>query len=454
MNKPTPPLITKSGNFNDIQVSNLQSSNGLNTGGATISLNNLGFFENSVTQQTSNGTLSSLAAVLKSYGLIGWLQQGLKLLGTGATGAAQQGYSVALSSDGNTLAIGGSEDNSSVGAVWVFTRTEGVWSQQGSKLTGTGYSGTSYQGRSLSLSADGNTMAVGGSFDNSAAGAVWIFSRSGSTWSQVGSKLVGTGAIGASQQGYSVSLSSDGTTLAVGGYIDNSNIGAVWIFTKSGSTWSQQGSKLVGTGATGAAKQGISVGLSSDGNTLVFGGRSDNSNVGAVWVFTRSGSTWSQQGSKLVGTDYVGYPIQGCSISLSADGNTLVSGGTSDNTTVGAAWVFTRTAGVWSQEGPKLVGTGATGDAYRGPVSISDDGNTIILAGSEDSSGIGAFWIFKKTNGVWVQQGLKLVGSGYQGGSYQGTGYNGIAISGDGYTIATGGPYDNSDEGATWVFYY
>ncbi len=451
MNKPTPPLITKSGNFNDILVSNLQSSNGLNTGGATISQNNLGFFENSVTQQTSNGTLSSLAALLKSYGLIGWLQQGSKLIGSGATGTAKQGSAVALSSDGNTLAIGGQIDNSNLGAVWIFTRTSGVWSQQGSKLVGTGYANEPQQGFSLSLSSDGNTLAVGGPFDNTNIGAVWIFTRSGSTWSQQGSKLVGTGYTNQPAQGYSVSLSSDGNTLAVGGLSDNTNIGAVWIFTRSGTTWSQQGSKLIGTGYTGTPRQGSSVSLNSDGNTLVIGGRSDTTSIGAIWVFTRSGSTWSQQGSKLVGTGYIGQSLQGYSVSLSSDGDTIIVGGTDDNTSVGAAWVFTRTSSVWSQEGTKLVGTGYTGDCYQGVVSLSSDGNTFVISGYGDNYDVGATWIFKKTNGVWIQQGLKIVGSEAQGESLQGIS---ISISGDGCTIAIGGPYDNSNIGAAWIFDY
>ncbi|MFX4589172.1 hypothetical protein ABTB15_19525, partial [Acinetobacter baumannii] len=89
----------------------------------------------------------------------------------------------------------------------------------------------------------------------------------------------------------------------------------------SGGSWSQQGSKLVGTGAVGNANQGRSVSLSADGNTAIVGGYGDNGGAGAAWVFTRSGGSWSQQGSKLVGTGAVGNAQQGVSVSLSADGN-------------------------------------------------------------------------------------------------------------------------------------
>jgi hypothetical protein len=76
----------------------------------------------------------------------------------------------------------------------------------------------------------------------------------------------------------------------VGGYSDSSFAGAAWVFTRSSGVWSQQGSKLVGTGALGSAEQGYSVALSADGNTAIVGGPSDSSSVGATWVFTRSGT--------------------------------------------------------------------------------------------------------------------------------------------------------------------
>jgi FG-GAP repeat len=123
--------------------------------------------------------------------------------------------------------------------------------------------------------------------------------------------------------------------------------------------FTQQGPKLVGTGAVGNANQGWSVGVSADGNTAIVGGPWDNVNggAGAAWVFTRSGGVWTQQGSKLVGTDGIG-ALQGYSVALSGDGNTAIVGGPWDNDTAGAAWVFTRSNGVWIQQGSKMVGTG------------------------------------------------------------------------------------------------
>jgi hypothetical protein len=106
--------------------------------------------------------------------------------------------------------------------------------------------------------------------------------------------------------------------------------------------FSQQGPKLVGTGAVGNAYQGGSVSLSADGNTAIVGGFGDNDNnyAGAAWVWTRSGGIWIQQGTKLVGSGNVGQAQQGISVSLSADGSTALVGGPYDNITVGAACVF------------------------------------------------------------------------------------------------------------------
>ena len=120
-------------------------------------------------------------------------------------------------------------------------------------------------------------------------------------------------------------------------------MGVIWIFTRSNGSWSQQGEKLVGTGSIGASGQycPISVSLSADGNTAIVGYMGDDSFIGAVWVYTRSNGVWSQQGEKLVGTGAIGNANQGGSVSISADGNTVIVGGSGDDNAKGAAWIFT-----------------------------------------------------------------------------------------------------------------
>jgi hypothetical protein len=276
-----------------------------------------------------------------------WSQQA-KLVGTGAIGPASQG-SVSLSGDGNTAIVGGFRDNSNAGAAWVYTRSGGVWSQQAT-LVGTGAEGAATQGFSVSLAGDGDTAIVGGPgviVDSKlAAGAAWVYSRSGGVWNQQ-AKLVGAGAIGAAGQGNSVSLAGDGNTAIVGGIFDNHGdaffgVGAAWVYTRSGGTWSQQ-AKLVGTGALGLARQGTSVSLAGDGNTAIVGGPDDNSSAGAAWVYARSGGVWSQQ-AKLVGTGALDHAQQGASVSLSRDGNTAIVGGPGDilHPDAAAVWVYAK----------------------------------------------------------------------------------------------------------------
>jgi hypothetical protein len=235
-----------------------------------------------------------------------WAQQGSKLVGTDAAGSSLQGRSIALSADGNTALVGGVADNGYVGAAWVYTRSNGVWAQQGSKLVGSGAVGTSYQGVSVALSADGNSAIVGGYVDAAGVGAAWIYARSrDGVWAQQGSKLVGTGAGAAAEQGYSVALSPNGNTAIVGAPTDTGHAGAAWVYTRGrNGMWAQQGSKLVGTGAGPAAQQGYSVALSADGNTALVGGPFDNGNLGAAWVFVHGAIVPPIGGSRVRGLDH------------------------------------------------------------------------------------------------------------------------------------------------------
>jgi hypothetical protein len=401
-----------------------------------------------------------------------FVQQGGKLTGSGAITNPYLAFgdSVALSSDGNTALIGGPEDNASVGAAWVFTRSGSTWTQQGAKLTGAGGVGAGYFGSSVALSSDGNTALIGGDRDSTAVGAVWVFTRSGSTWAQQGGKLTGGGEVGYEDfelgkvNGYfgaSVALSADGDTALIGGPDDNA-LGATWVFTRSGSTWTQQGGKLTGgeenpgPGFASGEAFGLSVALSADGNTALIGGgcRCGNS-AGAAWVFTRSGSTWTQQGRKLTTEPLAQF---GASVALSADGSTAliggIFGGSPGSRGPGAAWVFTRSGSTWTQQGEKLTGSGESeilGAEFGASVALSADGNTALIGGPFDGDFIGAAWEFTRSGSTWTQQGEKLTGSGevgvhepYFGGS--------VALSADAKTALIGGPTDNSDVGAAWVF--
>jgi hypothetical protein len=289
---------------------------------------------------------------------------------------------------------------------------------------------------------------------------------------QHGLKLVGMATMGSSNHGMSVALSADGNTAIVGAPGPNNAdrnkspsaepAGVAWVFTHTGGTWSKQPNKLVGSSnesGGGLWSQGTAVAVSADGNTAIVGGPSDNRTTGAAWVFTRNGGVWTQQGDKLVGTYRPGesaLPLgQGMSVALSGDGNTAIIGGWRTE----GAWVFTRSGGVWKQQGNKLVGTDAAGARQGMSVALSGDGNTAIVGGWSDNHKTGAAWVFIRKNGVWTQQGKKFVGASAEGSAHQSTS---VALSADGDTAIVGGPGDNRSSrsvpyglgaaGAAWVF--
>ena len=391
------------------------------------------------------------AALLASRSAFAQLsQEGPKLVGSGVTGNAVQGFSVAVSADGNTAIVGAPADNNFAGAAWIWTRAGGVWTQQGAKLVGSGaVGGGEQQGSSVALSADGNTAIVGGPADDNFIGAAWIWTRAGGVWTQQGSKLVGSGAVGDAVQGQAVALSADGNTALVGGYNDDSGAGAVWVWTRSAALWTQQGAKLVAAGATGPAEQGTSVAIAADGNTAVVGGSADDNFIGAAWIWTRAGGVWTQRGAKLVGSDGVGGPNQGWAVSVSDDGTTIIVGAPGDNSGAGAAWVWTTSGATWIQQGSKLVGSGGSSANQGTSVSMAGDGNTAIVGGAGDNGGEGATWAWTRSAGLWTQRGSRMVGTGASGAAQQGWS---AALSGDGITAVVGGFADNSGIGAAWIF--
>ena len=382
------------------------------------------------------------------------IQQGEKLVGTGNVGNATQGYSVAISADGNTAVVGGFSDNNFQGAAWIFTRSGQTWSQQGAKLVVTGNEGPARVGQSVAISEDGNTVLLGGHADNNNQGAAWVFTRSGTTWTQQGNKLVGSNNIGAARQGFSVSLSANGNVALIGGYGDNNFQGAAWVFNRTAGVWSQ-GFKLIGSGNAGQAWQGYSVALSGNGYRAVVGGYNDNNGVGAVWVFNNFGiADWMQSGNKLVGASTsTSGQYQGISVAISADGNTIASGGAADNHGVGGAWVFRRSDGpfgTWSEEGTKLVASDHIGQSNQGmSVALSANGNILVVGGRYDDTNKGGAWTYRRNGTTWTQQGNKLLGTGAVGASQQGFA---VAISADATTAIVGGPSDNGGRGAAWIF--
>ncbi|MGH3054400.1 MAG: T9SS type A sorting domain-containing protein, partial [Gaiellaceae bacterium] len=195
-----------------------------------------------------------------------------------------------------------------------------------------------------------------------------------------------TGAVGAAEQGASVSIAGDGNTAIVGGFADNANVGAAWVFTRNAGVWSQQGGKLVGTGPFGTAYQGYSVAVSGDGSTALLGAFGDNSSAGATWAFKRRAGVWSQQGVKLVGTGASNPANQGAAVSLSADGNVGIVGGYGDNFLAGAAWLFVNAS-------PTIVGINDVPNDQGGHVNLRW---TASLLDNAPGNPIDQYWIWRQ----------------------------------------------------------
>jgi hypothetical protein len=382
-----------------------------------------------------------------------FLQQA-KLASAEVTELADQGWSVAISADGSTALVGSPYYDGFTGAAWVYVRSGSGWMEQ-AKLVGKGVSGNVQGGYSVAISANGDTALIGGKAFESGMGAAWVFTRSGSTWEE-SAKLVGKEPSGNAEQGDSVALSADGETALVGGYKDGSGVGAAWVFTGSGSTWTQQGKKLVGKHGVEIGLQGWSVALSSDGGTALIGGpkaegEKGEREAGAAWVFTRSGSTWSEQAKLPQGSGTGLETGQGQSVALSGDGDTALVGGPGYEHDIGGAWAYVRSGEKWEQQGPPLQGNDAgtlEADLEGEGVALSEDGNTALIGGPDDDVSLGAAWAFVRAGSSWSEQ-EKLVGTGAVVPSDQG---DAVALSADGGTALVGGPGDDGEQGATWVF--
>ena len=308
--------------------------------------------------------------------------------------------------------------------------------------------GTPAFGISMALSGDEQTLIVGGNTDNSNSGAAWIFTNNNNgTFSQYGLKLTPSDNIGKESLGTSVGISSNGQTVVIGGPNDNTNVGAVWIFNNISGIWTQTGSKLVPSDNIGTDHIGISVAMSSDGNTLLISGSGDNTNVGAVWIFNNVAGTWTQNGNKLLASDETGAAQFGTSVALSADGNTALIGGYEDNTGVGAVWIFKNNAGTWSQYGSKLI---PIYDTAR--LAVTTYGNSCNLSPDGHIAAIGTFLQRVDTGRVFIVGNVNPTGNWRQSGvSFLPTGTKGFCTDSVIVTpnILLGSDYNNND---VWVY--
>ena len=303
------------------------------------------------------------------------------------------GYSVDISSD-TVVAGAWAEDTggSNAGAAYVFTRSGTSWSQQ-AKLVSSDIAASDKFGYSVAI--DGDTMVAGATGEDTganAAGSAYVFTRSGTTWSQQ-AKLQASDAQAGDYLGWSVGI--DGDTIVVGAFGEDtggSDAGAAYVFTRSGTTWSQQ-AKLVASDAGANDQFGRAVSISSD--TVVVGASLEDAggtDTGAVYVFTRSGTSWSQQ-AKLVAGSPNGLDEFGISVDI--DGDSVIMGATKEDTgsqDTGAVYIFTRSGTTWSQQ--KLLKASDVPAYKRFGWAAAIDGNTAVGTSKLIDSHTGAAYTF------------------------------------------------------------
>jgi len=317
-----------------------------------------------------------------------WSQLGADIDGEAASDSS--GWSVSLSDDGTRVAIGAPNNDgsfSNAGHVRVYELRSGAWVQLGADIDGEAAS--DYSGYSVSLSDDGTRVAIGarsndGSFSN--AGHVRVYSWSGTAWSQLGADIDGEAASDFS--GYSVSLSDDGTRVAIGALENDgsfSNAGHVRVYSWSGTAWSQLGADIDGEAASDFS--GYSVSLSDDGTRVAIGARNNDgsfSNAGHVRVYSWNGTTWSQLGADIDGE--AASDSSGESVSLSDDGTRVAIGAPNNDgggSNAGHVRVYSWNGTTWSQLGADIDGEAAA-DFSGYSVSLSDDGTRVAIGAFEN----------------------------------------------------------------------
>jgi len=327
-----------------------------------------------------------------------WTQQG-KLTAADAAAGDRFGYSVAIS--GNFVvvgAIGDSDGGTESGSAYVYVLNGSVWSQQG-KLTADFVTAYDRFGYSVAISDD--SVVVGSYGDDDAggnSGSAYVFVRSGSNWLQQG-KLVAVDAANDDHFGVSVAISGDSVVVSAPDDDDGGlSSGSVYVFVRSGSTWSQQNKLTAGDAAAGDIF-GVSVSIS--GNLVVVGASNDNDageNSGSAYVYERSGSNWSQQ-SKLTAGDATTEDYFGFSVSIS--GNLVVVGAPNDNDAgedSGSAYVYERSGSNWLQQAKLTASDAAAGDFFGNSVAISGD-SVVAGAPGDDEGGVdsGRGYIYRLT---------------------------------------------------------
>lgn len=377
-------------------------------------------------------------------------------------GAAFDQFGSVVAISGDTAVVGAPYDTvngkSHQGSVYVFTRSGNSWSQQAQLFASDGSAGDEF---GWSVAVDGDTIVVGADADdvfaNTDQGSAYVFTRSGTVWTEQAHLFANDGS-GTDRDYFGVSVAVKGDTAVVGAYLDDFlshiNQGSAYVFVRSGTAWSLQQHLLA---ADGAAVDEFGSSVALDGETAVVGAWSKTvgSNVqqGSAYVFVRSGTVWTQQ-ANLTADDGQAQDFFGGSVAISGD--SVIAGADwhdfTGKTNQGAAYVFVRNGTIWSQQQRLTSSDGAANDEFGHSVAIS--GETLAVgAWMDDVAGIldqGTTYSFSRFGTVWTQDQQLSAADSVAGDQF------GTAVALSGNTLVVGAWADdvaaNIDQGSVTVF--
>jgi hypothetical protein len=339
------------------------------------------------------------------------------------------GYSVAV--DGSTAVVGAMNGNGTLGAAYVYVRSGTTWSLQ-QELTAADGAANDQFGYAVAVS--GNTALVAAAGKDSGQGYVYAFSRSGTTWTL---QQEFTASDGAANDCFGCSLGLGSSTAVVGAPGHLGGTGAAYVLTSSG-TWQKQ-QEFLGTATTSSF--GFAVAASSDGTTVVVGDFGVASQKGSVYVYSLNG-TWSQTPVEATLAAADGAANDRFGYAVGAIAGTVIVGAYGNGGT-GAAYVFSGSGTAWSQQAKLLASDRASGDSFGESVALS--GNTAVVGAYEKAgtNGPGAAYVFTETSGTWVQSEVFATAPGQ---------YFGYAVAASGTTAVVGAYGASNDNGAAYFF--
>jgi len=371
------------------------------------------------------------------------LAQEAKLTASDAAAGDAFGFNVAI--DGETAVVGAPNDDTAgtdAGSAYVFVRSGTSWSQQ-AELTASDAATDDSFGNFVAISGETLVVTAGGDDDaGTDSGSAYVFVRSGTSWSQQ-AKLTASDAAAGDQFGFFAGIS--GESVVVGAAFDDTaagtNAGSIYVFVRSGTSWSQQ-QKL--TASDAAAGDAFGWAGTIGGETVVVGAPGDNTGAGSAYVFVRSGTSWSQQ-AKLTASDAAALDNFGRdAIGISDD--TVVVGSPFDDTgagtNTGSAYVFVRSGTSWTQQAKLTASDAAANDLFGLSVGIS--GDTVVASALNDDDGgtnSGSAYVFTRSGTSWSQQQKLTASDAAAGDSF------GFSISISGSTVVVGAV--NDDDGGT-----